>query len=143
MATLTIGQIAERAGVRPSTIRYYESIDLLPTPARVSGQRRYDPTILDHLTFIQVAQRLGFTLTEIQLLFHNPEEETPLSDRWRALASQKLTEVDTLIHHATGVKRLLTQGLRCGCVELLDCIECVLLNCDDPEIARRPALVAP
>jgi MerR family transcriptional regulator, redox-sensitive transcriptional activator SoxR len=132
MQELTIGQTARRAGVRPSTLRYYESIDLLPVPRRVGGQRRYDPAILEHLAFIHVAQKLGFTLTEIQLLFHNREEETPLSDRWRALASHKLAEVDTLIQQATGVKRLLTQGLRCGCVELLDCIECVLQNCDEP-----------
>jgi MerR family redox-sensitive transcriptional activator SoxR len=132
MQELTIGQTARRAGIRPSTLRYYESIDLLPAPRRVSGQRRYDPAILEHLAFIQVAQKLCFTLTEIQLLFHNREEETPLSDRWRALASQKLTEVDTLIQQATGVKRLLTQGLRCGCVELIDCIECVLQNCEEP-----------
>ena len=131
MQELTIGQTAQRAGVRPSTLRYYESIDLLPAPRRVGGQRRYDPAILEHLAFIQVAQKLGFTLTEIQLLFHNREEETPLSDRWRALASQKLAEVETLIQQATGVKRLLTRGLRCGCVELIDCIECVLQNCDE------------
>ena len=142
MAALTIGQIAARAGVRPSTIRYYESIDLLPAPDRVGGQRRYDAAIVEHLTFIQVAQRLGFTLTEIQQLFHNREEETPLSDRWRTLASRKLAEVDLLIRQATGVRQLLNQGLRCGCVELLDCIECVLQNCEVAEGAIAPRPIA-
>ncbi len=94
MNDLSIGQVARQAGVRPSAIRYYESIDVLPAPQRVGGQRRYDRAVLDHLAFIQVAQRLGFTLTEIHFLFHNQDEEAPLSDRWRNLASQKLADVD-------------------------------------------------
>ena len=46
---LRIGQVADRAGVRVSLIRYYEDIGLLPEPARVSGQRRYDETVLRRL----------------------------------------------------------------------------------------------
>jgi MerR family transcriptional regulator, redox-sensitive transcriptional activator SoxR len=131
MGGLTIGQVAKQAGVRPSAIRYYESIAVLPPPRRVGGQRRYDPAILERLAFIGVAQKLGFTLTEIHLLFHNPEEETPLSDRWRDLASRKLAEVDALIRQASGVKEMLTHGLRCGCADLLDCMGCVVANCHD------------
>ncbi len=132
MHNLSIGQIARQAGVRPSAIRYYESIAVLPAPQRVGGQRRYDRAILDHLAFIQVAQRLGFTLTEIHFLFHNQDEAAPLSDRWRELASQKLADVDALIQQATGVRQLLKEGLHCGCVDLADCIHCVVSNCDLP-----------
>src|SRR5205085_10290790 len=74
MDELTISQVARQAGVRPSTIRYYESIDVLPPARRLNGRRRYDPAILDRLAFIQITQQLGFTLSEIQLLFQHQAE---------------------------------------------------------------------
>lgn len=64
--TWTITRLAGSAGVRPDTIRYYERIGLLPPPARTSGDhRRYDPSALDRLQFIQGGQRLGLRLGEI------------------------------------------------------------------------------
>ena len=62
----TIGEIASRAGVAASAIRYYESIGLLPEPERESGQRRYDESVLGRLGFIGVAQAAGFKLPEIK-----------------------------------------------------------------------------
>ncbi|GER85958.1 putative HTH-type transcriptional regulator [Dictyobacter vulcani] len=129
MEDLTISQVAGQAGIRPSAIRYYESINVLPPPRRVSGQRRYDAAVIDQLTFIQIAQKLGFTLTEIQLLFQNRDAEVPLSDFWQGLAQQKLTEVDKLIQQALGIRKLLVRGLNCHCPNLHDCINCVLTNC--------------
>jgi MerR family redox-sensitive transcriptional activator SoxR len=131
MKELTIGEVARRAGIRPSAIRYYESIDLLPLPSRVSGRRRYDAAILDRLAFIQVAQKLGFTLAEIQLIFDRQEKKASLSANWQALARQKLAEVDTVIEHAHHVKKLLVQGLGCECADLSNCIDCVLMNCSE------------
>jgi MerR family transcriptional regulator, redox-sensitive transcriptional activator SoxR len=131
MEELTISQVARQAGIRPSAIRYYESIHLLPLPNRVSGRRRYDAEILDRLAFIQVAQKLGFTLTEIQQLFHQQEKGTSLSENWQALARQKLAEVDTIIEHAHSVKKLLVQGLSCECSDIYNCIDCVLVNCTE------------
>lgn len=52
---LTIGEVARRAGVATSSIRYYERIELLPTAERVSGQRRYRPEVLG----IEVATECG------------------------------------------------------------------------------------
>jgi len=131
MEELTIGEIARRAGLRTSTIRYYEEINLLPAPRRVSGQRRYDTTILERLAFIQVAQKLGFSLAEIEALFHHQEEQMPLSENWQTLARQKLAEVNLLIQRAHGIRKLLTQGLRCQCPDLQDCINCVLMQCSE------------
>jgi MerR family redox-sensitive transcriptional activator SoxR len=131
MEELTISEVARQAGIRPSAIRYYESINLLPSPDRVSGRRRYDAAILDRLAFIQVAQKLGFTLHEIQLLFQQQGEKGALSGNWQALARQKLVEVNTVIEQAHNVRRLLIQGLRCECTDLSGCIDCVLINCSD------------
>ena len=128
---LSIGQVAERAGVRPSTIRYYESINILPTPQRRGGQRRYDAAVLERLAFIQTAQRLGFSLAEIELLFQPIDEAAPLSDRWHTLANRKLAEMDSVIRQAASIRRLLARGLRCDCPNLHDCIHCVLAHCRD------------
>lgn len=61
---MTIGQVAQRAGVRASTIRYYEERGVLRAPDRVAGQRRYGSDVLRRLAIIDVAQRAGFSLTE-------------------------------------------------------------------------------
>jgi MerR family redox-sensitive transcriptional activator SoxR len=65
---LTIGEVARRAGVPTSSIRYYESIELLPAPQRVSGQRRYRTDVLGKLGFIGMVQSAGFRLAEIREL---------------------------------------------------------------------------
>jgi MerR family redox-sensitive transcriptional activator SoxR len=67
-----IGAVASRAGVRPSALRYYERIGLLPTPERENGQRPYDGEVLrevlDRLAVVRVAQQAGFTISEIRTL---------------------------------------------------------------------------
>lgn len=124
---LTITEVARRSGLRASAIRYYESIQLLPPPQRVSGHRRYDQSVLERLAFIQKAQKLGFSLNEIQHLFMNQADlEASLSARWQSLARQKLIEVNTLLVQATDIKHLLEEGLECECSNLADCIDCVL-----------------
>jgi len=134
---LTISEVAQQAGLRPSAIRYYESVNLLPAPRRVSGQRRYDPDVLRRLSFIQVAQAAGFTLAEMQTLFNGLDEKQPLSERWRSLAQQKMGEVEALITRAQGMKMMLENGLNCGCMNLDECIDCVLINCQPPSQSRK------
>ena len=129
MEELTISEVARRSGVRATTIRYYESINVLPAPRRANGRRRYDAAILERLAFIHVAQRLGFTLSEIVLLFEQREEALPLSERWQAMAREKLADVERLIRHAHDVRHTLIGGLRCGCENLSECIDCVLKQC--------------
>jgi MerR family redox-sensitive transcriptional activator SoxR len=129
MEDLTISEIAQQAGIRASAIRYYESVQLLPEPQRVSGQRRYSADILRRLAFIQVAQQAGFTVAEMRVLLNELDAQSPLSERWQTLAHQKLAEVETLIQRAHAMKALLMNGLRCHCPDLENCIDCVLINC--------------
>jgi MerR family redox-sensitive transcriptional activator SoxR len=121
MTNMTIGEIADLAGVRPSTIRYYESIGLLTPPTRVHGQRRYEPGVLPILRVIQAAQHAGFSISEIQTLLHDFPDDTPASVRWQTLASKKLGEVEALIEQANTMKRFLEQALQCQCVKLEEC----------------------
>ncbi len=125
MGSMNIGEVARWAGVRPSTLRYYEGVGLLPSPERTNGRRRYDGEVLrevlDRLTIVRVAQQAGFTISEIRTLLDWFSEDTPPSKRWRVLAREKLTEVDALIERALGMKDLLERGLRCECLRLEEC----------------------
>src|SRR2546427_66794 len=122
MEELTIGAVAQRAGIRPSAIRYYESVEFLPAPRRINGRRLYDSSVLDRLAVIQMAQQAGFTVSEIRTLFNGFTAETPASARWEELAHQKLVEVDALMRRAQAMKRLLEEELlRCRCLTLDEC----------------------
>lgn len=122
---LSIGEVARRAGIRASAIRYYEQAGLMPAPRRVSGQRRYDPAIVDRLALIHFAQQAGFTIGEIRTLFEGFEEETPMALRWQELAREKVKEVDALMDRAQRMRALLDQALACGCLRLDDCAKAI------------------
>jgi MerR family redox-sensitive transcriptional activator SoxR len=123
--SMSIGEVASRAGVRPSALRYYEGAGLLPAPERTNGRRRYDGEVLrevlDRLAVVRVAKQAGFTISEIRRLLDGFREDTPPSERWRVLAQDKLPEVEALVERALGMKDLLERGLRCECLRLEDC----------------------
>jgi MerR family transcriptional regulator, redox-sensitive transcriptional activator SoxR len=121
MGGMSLGEVAQRARVRPSALRYYEGVGLLPPPERENGRRRYDGEVLDRLAVVRVAQQAGFTISEIRTLLDGFSEDIPPSERWRVLAREKLTEVDALIERALGMKDLLERALRCECLTLEDC----------------------
>ena len=125
MESMSIGEVARSAGVRPSALRYYEGVGLLPPPERANGRRRYDGEllreVLDRLEVVRVAQQAGFTISEIRTLLDGFSEDTPPSERWRLLAQDKLPEVEVLLERALGMKNLLERGLRCECLRLEEC----------------------
>ena len=129
-ATLTIGEVARRAGLRTSAIRYYEDMGVLPRPERVyGGHRRYSARVFQQLAFIQLAQQAGFSMAEIQTLVTGFDENAPLGVRWRTLAEQKLAELEELIARAQGMKRILENGIRCRCLNLDECIPLSATGC--------------
>ena len=118
---LTIGEVARRAALRPSAIRYYEATGLLPEPVRVSGWRRYSETVFTRLTIIDLAQQAGFSLEEIRTLLHGFSPGVRPSVRWAELARKKLPDVEALIARGQAMKQLLIQGIECGCPRIQDC----------------------
>ena len=120
--TFRIGEVARRAGLRTSALRYYESAGLLPVAERVAGQRRYDPDVFPRLSLIGLAQRAGFTVREIRQLLHGFGRRTPPGVRWRALAGRKLEEVELRIQEARAMQDLLTTLLDCECPTLETCV---------------------
>ena len=121
MEDLAIGEVARRAGIRPSALRYYESIGLLPPPKRVSGQRRYAESTVQLVKVVQLTQAAGFTIAEIQTLLNGFVPETPPAARWQRLAREKLRELDALLVRTQIMKHLLETALGCGCVRLEAC----------------------
>lgn len=120
-ATLTIGEVASRTGLRASAIRYYERAGLLPEPKRTAGQRRYSDDVVDRLGVIAVAKRAGFSLDDARILLEATDHGDPAHEPLRALASRKLPEIDALIDRATRVKRWLEVAQGCGCESLDVC----------------------
>ena len=119
--TLTIGQLAQRAGLTTSAIRYYESRGLLPEPARESGQRRYTADALRRLQVIDVAKRAGFTLDDAGVLLTADGGDNPAHAQLRDLAQRKLPEVEALIERATAMRAWLTTATGCNCQTLDAC----------------------
>jgi MerR family transcriptional regulator, redox-sensitive transcriptional activator SoxR len=122
MTQLTISQVARQIRIRPSAIRYYERIGLLPPAERRSGQRRYDSTVLYRLAVIQRARQLGFSLHEIRQLFFGFRDVTRPPARWRALSQKKLAELDHLMAGIKAVRALLKRlTTKCRCDTLDQC----------------------
>ena len=120
-ATLTIGQVAKRAGLNVSAIRFYEAQGLLPEAPRISGQRRYGEDTLVRLGVIDVAKRAGFTLDDIRLLLTRADAGEPAHAQLQQLARRKLPEVDELIARAQRVRGWLETATGCGCESLDVC----------------------
>lgn len=106
MPAMTIGRLAEQAGVNIDTIRYYERNGLLPAPQRrTSGYREYAPADIERLRFIRRSKELGFTLAEIgELLSLTAERSTDMRGVKRK-AEQRLEQVEFKIRELQRVRR--------------------------------------
>jgi MerR family transcriptional regulator, redox-sensitive transcriptional activator SoxR len=118
---LTIGAVAELARKRPSTIRYYEQIGLLPAADRVAGRRVYGLDILRTLAVIETGQRAGLTLEEIRVLLAASPGDEAAAERLRAVAERKLPELTALIERSLLVREWLECAARCECPSLDQC----------------------
>lgn len=113
---LTIGEVAKKAGLRASAIRFYEKIGLLPKPMRSGGQRRYDLSVLGRLAVLQRARDCGFTLEEAGGFFNDCG---PPAERWQRIACRKIAELDALIERIASMRDLLQR--RCNCADIEEC----------------------
>jgi len=118
---MIIGELARRAGIAASAIRYYEEAGLLPKPRRASGRREYDEDAVGRLRVITFAKAAGFSLREIRQLLHEFRSGTPAHARWQKLATAKLAELEALTASIEAMKQLLGEALRCGCIDFDAC----------------------
>ena len=118
---MTIGAVAALSGRRPSSIRYYEQIGLLPRAARANGRRVYAPETVRTLAVIETGQRAGLTLDEIRpLLAASPDDQAAI-ERLREVAIRKLPQVRELIERTEIVRDWLEAAARCECPTLDEC----------------------
>jgi MerR family transcriptional regulator, redox-sensitive transcriptional activator SoxR len=86
---LTIGQLAERAGVATSAIRFYEEKGLVHSTRTTGNQRRYPQSTLRRVAFVRAAQRVGLTLEEVaEALSTLPEGRTPTKADWHRISKE-------------------------------------------------------
>ncbi len=119
--TLRIGEVAQRAGIATSAIRYYEREGLIPVADRRGNARVYGADILDRLALIELAKSAGFTVAETRQLVGGVSRNTPPGPRWRALAQQKLDEVEQRIEEAERMRVVLISVMGCECPTFDDC----------------------
>jgi MerR family redox-sensitive transcriptional activator SoxR len=136
---LTIGDVARRAGLRTSALRYYETAGLLQPVPRANGRRVYDATVFESLALIRLAQEAGFTVSEVRRLLSGFDRATPASARWRSLAQRKLEEVNARIERAERMRQLLERLLRCRCDTLGQCVRGRVAALNEPEKPSRVA----
>jgi len=115
---LTIGELARRAGVTASALRYYEELGLLPPPARISGQRRYPESAARLVGAILLYRDAGFTLAEQKALLAS---RASASGDWSRLARRKLAELDEQIARAQAARDAISHGLRCPHEDITQC----------------------
>ncbi|NHA01191.1 heavy metal-responsive transcriptional regulator [Nocardioides sp. W3-2-3] len=119
---LTVSALAQRVGVRPDTIRYYERIGLLPTAARTSGaHRRWPEDTTDRLRFIQGCQRLGLSLGEIGDLLSVRDTGACPCEPAGPLLARHIDDLDTEIDRLTTLR-----------AELAGMLQRVGPDCPDP-----------
>jgi MerR family transcriptional regulator, redox-sensitive transcriptional activator SoxR len=125
---MKIGELAARANLKPSAIRYYEKVAILDAPHRVSGQRHYPADALDRVLLIRFATEMNFTLAEIKVFLDGLRDNTPVGPRWKKLAHAKITQVDEAIKRSRQLKSLLEHLLRCRCPSLQVCVQRLSLS---------------
>jgi len=105
---LTRGKLAKATGVHIETIRFYEKKGILNQPTRSgAGYRQYDDTSVKQIRFIQRAQDLGFTLTEISELLKLRETPERSSNEVRTMAQEKITVIDDKIRDLQAMRNAL------------------------------------
>src|SRR4051812_26593402 len=119
--TLSIGAVAEKAGVAISAIRYYERQGLLPEAERVGGQRRFGEETVQRLGVIDVAKQAGFSPDEVRFLLTSLDEGACAHERLQRRAARKLPEGVAMIERAERMRDWLTAARGCGCEDLASC----------------------
>ena len=109
---LRIGEVAARVGLNPKTLRFYESLGLLPPPSReANGYRRYPAETVELLSFVKQAQGLGFTLPEIkEIVAIRRRGEVPCV-HVRSLLRAKAAELDRKLADLVALRRRIRRSL--------------------------------
>ncbi|SDE32138.1 redox-sensitive transcriptional activator SoxR [Auraticoccus monumenti] len=137
---LTIGEVAQRSGVAPSALRFYEERGLVTSTRNAGNQRRYERSTLRRLAFIRSARRVGLSLEEVaEALAGLPRSRTPTAADWAALSARWRSRLDEQIERLERLRDQLDSCIGCGCLSLQ---ACALTNPEDVLAAQGPGAVA-
>jgi MerR family redox-sensitive transcriptional activator SoxR len=119
---LAIGEVADRAGIAPSALRFYEKEGLIHSDRSEGGQRRYHRDVLRLVAFIRAAQRVGLTLDEIRGALQTlPEGKVPTASDWTRLSRGWRPLLDRRIEEMQRLRDRLDSCIGCGCLSLKTC----------------------
>ncbi|MGH9024914.1 MAG: redox-sensitive transcriptional activator SoxR [Acidimicrobiia bacterium] len=122
MTTLSIGEVADRTGVAPSALRFYEAEGFLTSTRTDGGQRRFAREVLRRVAFIRAAQRVGLRLDEIRAALATlPKGRTPTTSDWARLSRSWRPRLDEQIALLERLRDQLTGCIGCGCLSLQVC----------------------
>ena len=119
---LTVGEVAERAGVAVSTLHFYEAEGLITSWRNAGNQRRYAREVLRRVAVIKVAQRTGIPLKEIgEALATLPDKRTPTTADWKKLSVRWRGQLSERIERLTRLRDQLDGCIGCGCLSVDSC----------------------
>jgi len=119
---LSIGEVARRTGLSVSAIRFYESRGLVTADRNTGGQRRFLRSDIRRLSFIQIAQQLGFSIEQIgDVLRQLPQSRTPTKSDWARISSFFRKDLNNRIAMLTRLRDRLDGCIGCGCLSLQNC----------------------
>lgn len=131
-----IGKVAERTGTSVSALRFYENKGLISSGRDTGGRRVFASSQIRRVSFIIVAQKLGFSLADIkQTLAKLPNNRTPTKDDWDRLSRDFSHKIDDRINGLLRLKEKLSSCIGCGCLSLK---VCALYNSDDQAAKAGP-----
>ena len=126
---LPIGVVAQRTGLATSAIRFYEEQGLVRAERNTAGHRRFRRSSIRRLSFILIAQKLGYRLDEIKgQLDWLPMDAAPTDAQWEELARRFRVELDDRIAGLQVLRDTLAGCIGCGCLSL---DRCQLYNTED------------
>ena len=118
----SIGQIATRAGLAPSAVRWYEEQGLVSSTRTAGGARRYPRSVLRRLAFVRAAQNVGLSLAEIRAALDTlPAGRAPTARDWAQLSAGWQARLDEQIAALTALRDGLSSCIGCGCLSLDRC----------------------
>lgn len=119
---LSIGEVARRTGLSVSAIRFYEEKGLVTSERNAGGQRRFLRRDIRRLSFVMIAQKFGFTISQIrQSLDSLPDGRPPTKKDWEKMSRAFRAELDAQIETLTRLRNRLDGCIGCGCLSLKNC----------------------
>jgi len=119
---VSIGQVAKRTGTTVSAIRFYADELLIPSVRSSSGHRLFSRSVIRRVSFILIAQGLGYTLKQIRsALASLPEGRTPTKSDWDRLSRRFSRDIDDQIERLQRLQSKLSSCIGCGCLSLKSC----------------------